>query len=337
MRFPLTCRLACLTLAVLGALASFRCGASAGPEGDYDRPSRRRFTYDTPRGRFSVAYLDTGDISARPIVLIHGFGNSVYTWHSMLPVLAEEHRVVAIDLLGCGHSEKPEGGDYSLEAQARMIVALLEDLDLKDLALVGHSMGGTAALFVAAESGTRDYTIARLVLIDAPAFKQPLPWFIRVLSMPIVGPLSLRVVPRNMAVKSVLKHAYYDDSLISTDEIDAYARALATPGGRKALVETARELTNANKWGTTIDYGEIDIPVTIIWGDHDHVVPFWVAERLATVLPKADPVVRIDRCGHVPPTEKPDSVLKVILTSHAHSWQSPPPRDEPVSTSSLSP
>jgi pimeloyl-ACP methyl ester carboxylesterase len=109
----------------------------------------------------------------RPVLLIHGFGNSIYVWRHVAPGLEGSCRVVAIDLKGFGRSPKPEDGHYSVYDQAALIRDFVIARDLRDVTLVGHSFGGGAALvatlFLQRAAPGRQ---ARLVLIDSIAYPQ---------------------------------------------------------------------------------------------------------------------------------------------------------------------
>ncbi len=101
-----------------------------------------------------------------PIILIHGFAGSTYTWRALIPLLAPTHTVYAVDLLGFGLSDKPADGDYSMAGQGRLIIGFIEALGLQQPVLAGHSMGVLVAAFAALSSPAR---IGSLVLIG-PSF-----------------------------------------------------------------------------------------------------------------------------------------------------------------------
>ncbi len=84
-----------------------------------------------------------------PILLIHGFGASSFTWSKIIPSLAADHTVISLDLRGFGRSKKPRDGNYTLESQAAAVLDVIDTLDLDDVTLIGHSMGGGVALLVA--------------------------------------------------------------------------------------------------------------------------------------------------------------------------------------------
>ena len=121
-----------------------------------------------------------------PIVLIHGYTASVYVWKTAAPLLAEAgFRVIAIDLLGFGYSEKPAWFDYSIQAQARMVSRFMDRLGIGRATVVGSSYGGAVALTL-----TLDYSerVEKLVLVDAVCNDEPKNHpILRLASLPGVG------------------------------------------------------------------------------------------------------------------------------------------------------
>jgi pimeloyl-ACP methyl ester carboxylesterase len=112
-----------------------------------------------------VHYQEAGQRSAPALLLIHGFTASNFVWKDvLLPVARAGYRVIAPDLIGFGFSGKPESGEYTIEAQARMITALMNHLGIESATIVGSSYGGAVAATCAL-----DYTerVERLVLVDA--------------------------------------------------------------------------------------------------------------------------------------------------------------------------
>ena len=118
---------------------------------------------ETTSGELQV--LDTGETEnpdSMPIVLIHGTGGQINWWDDVMPLLAQDHRVVAIDLLGFGGSSKPKEG-YSVEDQASLVAQVLSSLGIEKATVVGHSYGGKVATAVAESSPE---LVAGVVLID---------------------------------------------------------------------------------------------------------------------------------------------------------------------------
>lgn len=112
-------------------------------------------------GGIRLAYQVSGPPDAPPLVLLHALGEDASDWDVVAPVLARSRRVYALDLRGHGRSDRP--GEYSLELMRADVLALLDELALERVDLVGHSMGGVVAYLLASDHPRR---VARLVLED---------------------------------------------------------------------------------------------------------------------------------------------------------------------------
>jgi pimeloyl-ACP methyl ester carboxylesterase len=117
---------------------------------------------DLPRG--DVQVVEHGPRRAAPVVLLHCYTCAGDWWDRVMPALSRTHRVVAIDLLGHGGSEKP-GSGYSMEDQAALVAAAMRRLGLRDATIVGHSMGGTVSVALAE---ARPGLVDRMAIVDMP-------------------------------------------------------------------------------------------------------------------------------------------------------------------------
>jgi pimeloyl-ACP methyl ester carboxylesterase len=104
---------------------------------------------ETSNGTLQV--LDEGNPDGSPVVLIHGYATSMGWWDKLAPLLTDKHRVIRVDLLGHGGSEKPKAG-YSMEDQANAIALALGQLKVSDATIVGHSLGASVATALAEQS-----------------------------------------------------------------------------------------------------------------------------------------------------------------------------------------
>ena len=182
------------------ALALGSCGLTGG-DGN-EGPYALLGPVDAP---VNLYYEDTGE--GPPLLLIHGFGASTYTWRHIAPELALTHRVIAVDLKGFGQSDKPFDSRYSVFDQAELLAELIEEKDLRDLTLVGHSFGGGIALMLALEAEQRlEGRIAKLVLLDSIAYPQQIPVFFRMLDVPLVSQIGVRMVPPSVQTRVALQH-----------------------------------------------------------------------------------------------------------------------------------
>jgi pimeloyl-ACP methyl ester carboxylesterase len=250
--------------------------------------------------------------SGSPIICLHGFGASTYSWRELVPALSKNHEVYLLDLKGFGRSPKPRDGHYSIYDQSKLVLQFIAEHGLTDLTIVGHSFGGGVTLATALElEHSRPGTLRALVLIDAAAYEQSFPGFIRVLRLPLLGPLAQRIVPIGAQVRMVLRKAYFNDGLIPDASVREYAAALHEPGGKDAVRETARQLVPADVDSFSARYSSIRVPTLIIWGGHDEIVPLSVGERLHAAI-AGSKFVLVPDAGHIPHEETPDVVRPVV-------------------------
>jgi len=287
------------------ALALGSCGLSAGDAAD--GPYARLGPIEAP---VKLYYQEEGN--GPPLLLIHGFGASTFTWRHVAPELAKTHRVIAVDLKGFGQSDKPFDGRYSVFDQAELLAQLIEDKDLRNLTLVGHSFGGGIALLLALEANRRlEGRISRLVLLDTIAYPQHIPVFFRLLDVPLVSQLGVRMVPPSVQTRVALRIAYLDDSKIDPEEVEIYAAPLKTAAGKHAIIHSARQIMPDGIAELLERYKTIELPTLILWCDHDRIVPLEVGLKLRRTLPNST-LRLVEDCGHMPQEEQPELTLELI-------------------------
>lgn len=249
----------------------------------------------------------------RPLVLLHGFGASRFTWRFWVDDLARTHRVHLVDLFGFGAAPPPDHGRYGPVAQAEAVVRWMREEDLRGATVIGHSLGGGVALLVAlqlADLGESD-RLTGLVSVAGPAYPQAIPRYIGLARIPLLGRTLLTTLGAERVARRVLQYILYDPASITDAQVEGYAGPLRQGHTRRALVETARQIVPPGLERLTTRFGEIAQPVLLLWGRHDPVIPLWVADRLAEDLPHARRVV-LERCGHVPPEERPEEGLRAV-------------------------
>jgi pimeloyl-ACP methyl ester carboxylesterase len=288
------------------ALMLAGCGLSAGGAmmiGSYAR-------LGPPEAPVQLYYEDVGQ--GPPVLLIHGFGTSTYTWRHIIPEIVRNHRVVAVDLKGFGQSDKPLDERYSVTDQAELVAQLIEDLDLRDLTVVGHSYGGGIALLLAIKDDNRlGNRISKLALLDTIAYPQNIPVFFQMLSTPFVSHLGVRMVPPNAQVRVALQIAYHDNSKIDDSEVEVYAAPLKTAAGKHAIIHSARQIVPEDIEQISERYKSIRLPTLIVWCDHDRIVPLEVGLKLRRTLPNSTLRI-VENCGHMPQEEQPEQTLELL-------------------------
>ncbi|MBE9504394.1 MAG: alpha/beta hydrolase [Proteobacteria bacterium] len=246
------------------------------------------------------------------LIFIHGFGVSLYTWRRLVRPLSEQFKVILIDLKGFGKSPKPEDKHYSVYLQASLLVQFIKRQDIKKMTIVGHSYGGGISLIASLYFMNRDRErLKRLILLDSVAYEQVLPPFVHILRIPLVGRASV-LIPARVQVLSMMKEAYLDEKQITKEAVSAYSKPLDEPGGRHAIIETARQMIPADLDKLSRRYGEIDIPVLIVWGLEDSIIPLQFGERLNNDLPDSRLEI-IKNCGHAPQEEKPKETIRIFI------------------------
>jgi pimeloyl-ACP methyl ester carboxylesterase len=248
-----------------------------------------------------------------PVLCIHGFGASLFSWRNFVDPLSQNYRLILIDLKGCGDSPKPPDSHYSTRDHADLLYQFILDQNLKDLTLVGNSFGGALALWLSIMLLEKEPGRLRsLVLIDAGAHKQYTPGYVKLLGVPIIAPLVVYLTPARLMAKSILKMAYYDPHKITRDQIAAYAGPIGSPGGKHALLETGKQIIPPNIDELVARYKDINVPTLIIWGKQDKIINPVVGDLLDQAIPNST-LKWIDKCGHVPQEEMPEATVPLVL------------------------
>lgn len=292
-----------LAIALLAAAVFFWPGPPPGPTGQWMAAAGLSPRFVEVEG-LRLRYVRKGQ--GPPVLLLHGFASSLFTWKDVLPELAKSHDVIALDLPGHGGSDIPAA--LTPELFARVVPAALDALRVPRVSLVGNSLGGALSIAVAARAPAR---VDRLVLIDSAGFNfeaSARPAILRALTL-LPGARLLEHSPRRRwMVASGLRQVFHDDSLVTQDRIDEYV----VPVLRKRAVRAFQELLGARETlGFPGIVGEVQQPVLVVWGREDAWIPVSDAERFRATLPHATKVV-LDGCGHLPQEERPQETAQLI-------------------------
>ena len=262
-------------------------------------------------GLFKDLYFEVHG-SGNPVLVLHGLGATHYSWRYLVGPLSESRSVYLFDLKGHGKSKAPNDGRYSLEEQADILWSFIRDFDLRDVSVIGHSMGGGIALLLCLrmlqETPSR---LTSLVLLDSIAYLQKLPIMLKLLRFPFVGNLALSIIPADVLAKIVLNLAYYDRSKITDETIRCYASNLSSRAGRKAILSTVLQIIPTNIGWIAQQYEKISVPTLIIWGQDDKIVSPAIGILLNTQI-KNSVLTIMERCGHIPQEEQPSRTIPEI-------------------------
>ncbi len=250
--------------------------------------------------------------SGPPMLLLHGVGGSGYSFRHIIEALARTHRVIALDLMGFGASEKPFNASYRPTEQAHLVVAFLRQSRLHGVTLVGHSLGGTIALMTVLDLNRREPgRISRLILMNAPAYPQDLPRTQQFLTLPVLPYLALAVVPPILNTRALLQTKRRAAQPATDADAMAYAEPLYDAAGRHALIATTRAIAETDGRDVIPFYRTIRQPTLLIWCRHDPTVPLATGQRLARALPRAELQI-LEQCDHTPAEEQPVQTQAVM-------------------------
>jgi pimeloyl-ACP methyl ester carboxylesterase len=260
--------------------------------------------------RVSYTQLGEGPV----IVLIHGITSSSRTWRAVLAPLAEDHTVIAPDLLGHGRSGKPRG-DYSLGAYASGIRDLLAVLGVRKATVVGHSLGGGIAMQFAYQFPER---LERLVLVDSGGLGAEVNLVLRAATLPgaeFVLPLMFSPLTRRAG--RLIGSGLGRVGLRANANVVGLAEgvdSLADAEARRAFVHTARSVIDPR--GQRVDardrlYLSQDVPTMLIWGDKDPIIPVEHGRRAHQLMPHSRLEI-FPRAGHFPFNDDPDRFAAVL-------------------------
>jgi pimeloyl-ACP methyl ester carboxylesterase len=259
-------------------------------------------------GGHRVFYSRTG--RGRPLVLAHGYLVSHWEFRHVIPVLAQDHDVIAFDLPGFGESDRPDVTAYHYDAAAfvETLVGLLDALSIDRATLIGHSMGGGVALYAAARRPER---VERLVVVDPLVYPWELPWMGRLALTPFLGATLFRSVANRALVRRRMKQdIYHDPSVVTDDWVDYVWERMNRPGGLEAAVAALRFVADPRAIARSVR--AVRAPTLIVWGENDRLFPSTNAGRLALDIAGSETQI-IPVCGHSPPEERPRALLDVLL------------------------
>lgn len=256
-------------------------------------------------GDGAIAYRMEG--AGPPVLLIHGIPTSSFLWRHVAPLLATDLTVYAVDLLGYGDSDKPEGADLSIGAQAGYLRTFMESLGWRTGTVAGHDIGGGIAQLLAVRY---PQMVSRLILLDTVAYDSwPIPEIERMKEPvwdEIMQRIDLRKGFRKSLEQGMARREKIDDELVSE-----YVRPFDGVEGRLAYLRCARALRTEDLSSAADQVEALDIPTLVIWGDADQFQPLRYGERLTERMRAARLVVLAD-AGHFTPEDNPTEVADLI-------------------------
>jgi pimeloyl-ACP methyl ester carboxylesterase len=252
--------------------------------------------------------------SGPPLLLLHGFAASSYSFHKLVPQLAGHFRVVAVDYYGFGYTERPKTTDeFGIDAQLELIRHVMKAKRMGPATVLGQSYGGTLALLLAASDPGM---VERLVLISAVSeFGDPPGWVRSPLLRWAGYPATRLLLSSPKRFREVQRRAYHREEVLTPEVAEAYRARLLIEGLKETYFAFTAGMASGD--GPALNLAGAKLPVLVMAGRHDRIVPLDSAQRLVAALPDARFLV-LEESGHSAPEEEPATVAKAILDFTDH-------------------
>ena len=267
------------------------------------------------RSGLRVRAVETGPPSGDAVLLLPGWGSSVYEYRKNLPALAGAgYRAITVDLKGHGLSDKPsDPRQYSLDAMVDHVLEVMDALELRRAHLIGHSLGGA----IAAELALRATTRVRSLALIAPVGYHRI-WAATLatwLSPAVLSPLLDRPTPQWM-VRAAVRLARGPRSRPSPRDIEEYWATACTPGFLLAM----RHLVHGIDWSPARDgrLCRLAVPLLVIFGRQDRVISPRALNRYRRDVPTVQTVL-LEMTGHLANEEAPEEVNQALIGFLARS------------------
>jgi 2-hydroxymuconate-semialdehyde hydrolase len=262
-------------------------------------------TLEKRRARVSggeLAYVDEGE--GPGVVLLHGFPTSSHLWRDLVPMLAPRFRAIAVDLLGYGDSHKPaDPTALTITRQAAAVRELLDGLGVRDLAAVGHDIGGGVAQLLALAGTARN-----VALLDSVSFDSWPIEAVKLLQDADDGQVDTEFA--RMVAGIALEMGMGHPDRLSAEDREEYLRPWVEEP--MALVRAARGIDGVGLVGSEEGLGSYEGRALVVWGEEDPYLPSELAERLGEAIPGAT-VALLPGCSHFVTEDAPEAVLPLVV------------------------
>jgi pimeloyl-ACP methyl ester carboxylesterase len=321
---------AAVVLAIIALLLVFSWQASR-------RETKTRIEAAPATGRFvqagdvEIFIQEMGPSSGPAVLFIHGTGAWSEIWRETMTVLAAAgFHAIAVDLPPFGFSERPANAAYSRLEQARRIIGVLDALNISQATLVGHSFGGGATVEATLLAPER---VRALVLVDAgldlrtnePPPDNESPWLKALFAVrPLRHALIAATITNPLLTKHLLETLILDPADATMDRVTMLQQQLVIQDSTETVGEWLLIFLTARETSASVEpasYQGLTMPVLIIWGEEDAIVPLAEGEYLHSLIAGSELVV-LKKSGHIPQIEDAvqfNAALLTFLSKHQSS------------------
>lgn len=273
--------------------------------------------YGTPGSKPArVHYRIRGPEDAPVLLLLHGSNASLFTWEGWAEALSDTYRVVSVDLPAHGLTGPTPNGDYSAKGMTDFVKQFADKIGLAKFALAGNSMGGAIAARFAEENPDR---VTALILVDAAGMPSKqgdgIPFAFRLLRMGWAQSMLAHLDP-HFLVREGLNKAIVRKQALTDQMVELYTDMALLEGARQATFARFNQPFDRDFIKNNV--GKLTMPVLILWGLQDHLIPVTAAATWKDAIPGSKLIV-YDETGHIPMEELPGQTAKdvrVFLEKH---------------------
>ncbi|MDJ0508435.1 MAG: alpha/beta fold hydrolase [Crocosphaera sp.] len=255
-----------------------------------------------------------------PLILLHGFGAAVEHWRHNIPILGQQYRVYAVDLLGFGRSQKA-ATNYTIYLWAEQIYDFWQTFIGQPVILVGNSIGSLVCVTTAFKYPEMVKGITLLSLPDVSLREEMIPKGLRaavntiegLLTPPLLLKLLFDLIRRPFVIRSWVGIAYYDKLAITDELVEMITLPPQDKGAARAfclLFEGLKKPGYSPQVKTVLP--QLTIPILLIWGRQDRMIPVTLASQFSQLNPQIT-LVELEKAGHCPHDECPERFNSIFL------------------------
>jgi len=257
-----------------------------------------------------IHYHDVGPRDGMPLVLLHGFMTSSYSWRDVWKVLGSENRLYIVDLPGYGKSDCPRG-PQSVNSFSLLLKDFFQEVQIGKAAVAGAQMGGTISAWFAAQNPG---LVTRLIVIAAGGMGERRTNLLlyRLVSIPILGAGVVHLLPRRMFVQRLRAH-YVNQETASEQTVNEYYAGFKRTGRDQIRIGYQVRMSfedHPDRYASIVR--NIGVPTLLIWGEDDPLVPISTALKFQEVI-RGSTLVTVPRCGSFPHEEYPATVANLMV------------------------
>lgn len=255
-----------------------------------------------------------------PLILLHGFGAAIEHWRNNIPILAQQHTVYALDLLGFGGSRKVTT-DYSVYLWAELVYDFWQTFIGEHVILVGNSIGSLVCLTAANNYPNMVTGIVMLSLPDTSLRQEMIPRWLQpvvttvenLVASPLLFKILLKIIRRPSIIRPLIELAYENSSAITDELVEVITAPTYDEGASRTLCSLVQRARNPNFAPSAKSIiPKLTIPILLIWGREDRLIPSSIAPILAQLNSNIT-LIELEKIGHCPHDERPEQFNSILL------------------------